>query len=148
MSRLRAFADVPAERGSLAIVMALFGIGLFAMAGLVIDGGAALAARGRASDLAEQASRAGADALAPDSLRGASPQALRIDPVAANTAAREVLSAGRATGNAKVVGREVSVTARVARRSVVLSAFGITDLSGTASATATVLYGTTSGDTP
>ena len=136
------------ERGSVAVLMAVFAVGMFAMAGLVIDGGAALAARGRAADLAEQASRAGADALAPHSLRGRSPQDLRIDPAAATTAARRVLTTAGASGDVGVMGRDVTVTAHVRRRSVVLSAFGVDDVSGTASATATIVYGTTTGETP
>ena len=51
------------ERGSMALVLAILTVGMLAMAGLVIDGGAALAARGRAADVAQQAARAGADAL-------------------------------------------------------------------------------------
>ena len=44
-------------------------VALFALAGLVLDGGAALAAHGRAADVAQQAARAGADALDETSLR-------------------------------------------------------------------------------
>ena len=113
------------------------------MAGLVIDGGAAIAARARAADLAEQAARAGADALVPASLRGLSPAEMRIDPTAARAAADRVLALGDATGEVSVAGLDVSVTAHVPRRAAVLSAVGIDDLTGTATATATVLHGTT-----
>ena len=46
---------------------------LFALAGLVLDGGAALTAHGRAADVAQQAARAGADALDGASLRARPP---------------------------------------------------------------------------
>jgi Flp pilus assembly protein TadG len=123
--------------------MAIFTVALLALAGLVIDGGASLAARGRAHDLAAQAARAGADALSPQSLRGPSPADLVIDPAAAQTAAQRYLSAGQATGTVTASGQDVTVTAHVTRRAVILSAFGIHDVSGTATATATILHGTT-----
>jgi hypothetical protein len=118
-------------------------VGLMAMAGLVIDGGAASAARGRAADLAQEAARAGADALAPDSLRGATPAALRIDPAAAHRATLQVLTLGGATGEVTVNGLTVSVVAHVPEHAAVLSAVGVGDLTGTARASATILYGTT-----
>jgi Flp pilus assembly protein TadG len=125
--------------------MSLLMVAMLVFAGLVIDGGAAIAARERASDLAEQAARAGADALVPASLRGSSPTGLRIDPVAASAAADRVLSLGGATGEVTINGLDVTVTAHVPRRAVILTAVGITDLTGTATATTTVLHGTTTG---
>ena len=50
-----------AERGSTALFVAVFAPAMIFMAGLVIDGGAALEARQRAADIAEQAARAGAN---------------------------------------------------------------------------------------
>jgi Putative Flp pilus-assembly TadE/G-like len=49
-----------AERGSAALFVAVFAPAMIFMAGLVIDGGATLEAKQRASDIAEQAARAGA----------------------------------------------------------------------------------------
>jgi Flp pilus assembly protein TadG len=131
-----------AERGSVALFMALFTVGLLAMAGLVIDGGAALAARGHAHDVAAQAARAGADALNPQSLRAASPDGLALDPDAARSAAQRYLSAGGATGTVTIAGQDVTVTAQVVKRATVLSAFGIGELSGRSTASATMLHGT------
>ena len=48
------------ERGSAALFVAVFAPAMIFMAGLVIDGGAALEVRQRAADIAEQAARAGA----------------------------------------------------------------------------------------
>jgi Flp pilus assembly protein TadG len=48
------------DRGSAALFVAIFALPMIFMAGLVIDGGAALEARQRASDIAEQAARAAA----------------------------------------------------------------------------------------
>jgi hypothetical protein len=130
------------ERGSVGLFLAITMVGVLAMLGLVVDGGAALAARQRAYDLAEQAARAGADALAGVSLRIGAPVDLGADPSRARAAAEAVLSAGGATGEVEIGTGEVRVTARVARRAAVLSAFGIGDLSQTATATATPLHGT------
>jgi Flp pilus assembly protein TadG len=48
------------DRGSAALFVAIFAPAMIFMAGLVIDGGAALEAKQRASDAAEQAARAAA----------------------------------------------------------------------------------------
>ncbi|MBL8929316.1 MAG: hypothetical protein JNL54_04255 [Kineosporiaceae bacterium] len=120
-------------------------VGLMVMAGLVIDGGAAIAARARAADIAQEAARAGADQLTQASLRGTSPAGLQLDPAAAEAAAVRVLGLRGATGEVSVASREVTVTAHVPQRAAVLSAVGVSDLSGTAQATATILHGTTTG---
>jgi Flp pilus assembly protein TadG len=129
------------ERGSVALFMALFTVGMLAMAGLVVDGGTALATRGRAHDIAQQAARAGADALSPASLRGLSPAALRIDPVEAQSAAQRYLSAAGATGSVSVKQDSVTVTAHIRAHATILSAFGVSDLSGHGEATATIVHG-------
>ncbi len=131
------------DTGSVGLYMAMYMVALMAMAGLVIDGGAAIAARERAADLAGQAARAGADALVPASLRGLSPAELRVDPARAQAAADRVLVVGGATGEVTVNGLDVAVTAHVARSAVILSALGVSDLTGSATVTATVLHGTT-----
>jgi len=133
------------DRGSVALFMALFAVALIAFAGLVIDGGAALAAREHAHDVAAQAARAGGDALSPASLHATNPGDLAIDPAAAQAAAQRYLRLMQATGTITVTGHDVTVTAHVPRRTVILSAFGIHDISGTATATATVLHGGTTG---
>ena len=48
------------ERGSISIVALVIGVALFGAAGLVIDGGAAVTAAAHASDIAQDAARAGA----------------------------------------------------------------------------------------
>ena len=133
--------DVDRQRGSVTIVMPILAVGLLAMAGLVLDGGAALAARGRAADIAQQAARAGADALAPSSLRRSDPNPLAVNPAAAITAAEQELAAGGVTGQVTVAGDTVTVTAQVSRKTAMLSAVGINTVTGHATATATVLYG-------
>lgn len=53
----------PGDDGMVAVLTVLLAVALFALAGLVIDGGRAIAARQHAADLAGQAARAGADSL-------------------------------------------------------------------------------------
>lgn len=130
-----------ADRGSISLYFAIVTLAALMMAGLVLDGGAALSTRERAADLATQAARAGAAALTPGSLRGL-PTDLQADPAAATRAADAVLSDGGATGQIQVSGASVTVTAHVPRHTVILSAVGLDDISQSASATATALVGT------
>jgi Flp pilus assembly protein TadG len=55
---LRRRVPQDAQRGSAALFIAIFAVPMIFLAGLVIDGGAALEARQRAADIAEQAARA------------------------------------------------------------------------------------------
>jgi Flp pilus assembly protein TadG len=114
---------------------------LLLFAGLVVDGGTALAAQGHALDVAQQAARAGANAITPASLRTGGQVHLRIDPAGAQTAARQVLTAGGATGTITVDADVVTVTAHVPARTVILNAIGIQDASGQATASATPVHG-------
>jgi Flp pilus assembly protein TadG len=95
------------ERGQATAFMAVFVVALLAVAGIVIDGGYTLAAKRRAIDEAEGAARAGAQALAPASLRLGTP---RPDPVRATAAAEEFLAKTGHAGTVEVDGERVSVT--------------------------------------
>ena len=133
------------DRGSTAMWLAVVMVGLIAMAGLVFDGGAALQARGRAADLAQQAARAGADALDPDSVFGGGGRGrLRAQRAAAQREAQAVLSASGVSGEVQVAGDAVTVTAHTSRPTAILTIVGISEVTGTASATAIPLLGTTS----
>lgn len=59
----------PDDRGSLSIFVVVLAPAILALAGLVIDGGGALVAKQRAADQAEQAARAGANAINIEQLR-------------------------------------------------------------------------------
>lgn len=118
--------------------------------GLVVDGSRAMTARATAAAVAEQAARAGADAISQSSLRNTrDPREIRIDPVAATRQARTVIAAPRAgevSGDIAVNDNDVTVSVHVRRPTAVLAAFGITHVTGDATATATVLQGTTTED--
>ncbi len=144
-SRIATRARLAEDRGSISLYFAIITIATLVMAGLVLDGGAALAARERAADLATQAARSGADALTPTSLRGA-PGALQADPAAARQAVNTLLDAAGANGTVTVSGHTVTVAVTVPKHTVILSAVGVEDISQTASASATALYGGTTQD--
>jgi len=79
-----------ADRGSASVFVVGMIVVLFALAGLVADGGRALNARVEIMDNAEQAARSGANQIDDASLRGSG--TARIDPVAARAKAIEFLS--------------------------------------------------------
>ena len=135
------------DRGSLSLIMVVLMVGLMAMAGLVLDGGRAIAARQSAASIAQEAARAGADALSPDSLRTAVDSRLATDPAAARSAVQHTVSAAGATYTMSITGDWVQVTVTVHEHAIILSAVGVNDLSGTASARAQPLVGSSTGGT-
>jgi len=78
------------ERGSAAIFLVMLSVVLFVAAGLVIDGGLAINARMRVADDAEQASRAGANAIDLTRLRSEGGEIV-IDPTLARAEAADYL---------------------------------------------------------
>ena len=137
--------DGQADRGSIAAYLVVIAVALFALAGLVLDGGAALTAHGRAADVAAQAARAGADALDGTSLRSPTPAGLTANPAAARAAAQAVLSAADVQGEVTVTGSQVTVWAHAAKPTAILAIVGIDEVGGNATATAIPLHGTTTG---
>lgn len=109
------------EQGSATMWAILLAMVVLLFAGLVIDGGYAMADRRDAARVAEQAARAGADELDPDSLRTGG---FEIDPQQGAQAARQYLSNLGEQGTVTVNGTTVSVTVRKVHKSVILSAFG------------------------
>src|SRR6476660_478293 len=103
------------DRGSITAYLLIMTVALVLLTGLVLDGGAALTARGTAADTAQQAARAGADALDGTSLRTTTPAGLATNPGAARAAAQAVLAAADVTGDVTVIGTTVTVTAHATR---------------------------------
>jgi Flp pilus assembly protein TadG len=89
MSPLGAATRARGERGSISMFVVIFTIAVLLLAGLVYDGGLAIAARQRAADVAEEAARAGANAVDTDALREGAP--LQLDPNQACANARELV---------------------------------------------------------
>ena len=142
--RIRSATAEP-DRGSVGVYVVALTLGMLVMAGLVLDGGAAFAARGAAATAAQQAARAGADALDPLSLRSTDPTGVTVSAAAARSAASRALAAAGATGTIQIDGTAVTVIARISRPSYVLSVVGVDRLTGTGSFTAVPVHGTTTG---
>lgn len=122
------------ERGASSLIVVLFAVALLAVAGLVIDGGYALGAKREAMNSAEQASRAGADALNQGSLRDGE---TKVDPGRAVAAAQSYLHSVGAQGTVTVNGGEVSVTVTAHQDTKILTAVGVGSIPVKATATAT-----------
>jgi len=133
------------DRGSITAYLLIMTVALVVLAGLVLDGGAALTAHGTAADTAQQAARAGADTLDEQSLRASAPAGLTTNPAAAREAAAAVLAAADVTGDITVTATAVTVTARATTPTAILAIVGIDQVGGTATATAIPLHGTTTG---
>ena len=82
-------ASPTSDTGAATVLLLVLTPALFALAGLVLDGGTHLAARQRAADLAEQAARAGADQLDTNTLRSTAQPSLDTNR-ATRTACRYV----------------------------------------------------------
>jgi hypothetical protein len=130
------------EDGSVTAFVVLLLAAAFAILGMVIDGGSALAARQAAADEAQQAARAGAGALSVDALRGGS---LQLDPQQAVSAAEEFTVAAGHPGSATVSANTVEVQIHYRIHTEILGIVGIDTLPVAASASATDVQGVTAG---
>jgi Flp pilus assembly protein TadG len=133
------------EQGFVTLYVVAITVGLVALAGLLFDGGNAIAAREQAADVSQQAARAGADALSTPSLHGLDPGGLSATPAGATEAANRVLNIGGVSGTVIVEGSDVRVTVVVHKQTSILSAVGVSEISGQATSVASALSGTTRG---
>src|SRR3954468_13031547 len=98
-------------------------IALLAIAGLVVDGGYVLAARRAAFDEAEEAARAGAQAIDVDSLRRGG--AVVVVPDEARQRALAYLARSGHAGSVEVSGDRVTVHVRFEQPMVLLGLVGV-----------------------
>lgn len=124
------------ERGSATIFVVGLAVVLFAGAGLAIDGGRAINARDKATDVAEQAARAGADQLDTAALRDDG--TVVLDQGAARTRADTFVTEAGYAPNTSFDNATDTVTVRASMtyRTAILGIIGINsiDVSGFASA--------------
>jgi len=125
-----------ADDGQVTAFVVVMVAALILVAGLVIDGGLALAARVRATDEAQAAARAGAQAIDLAVYRQSG--TIILDPTAATDAAEQYLTNTGDRGQVAVTGDLITVTVQVTQPTQVLDIVGLHSLtvSGTASATA------------
>ena len=108
---------------------------LLLFAGLLLDGGLALSGKVTALDEAQQAARAGAQALNLTAFRVSG--AAILDPQAAITAAQEYLAHTGDTGTVQVAGGAVTVSVTHHQQTQLLSLAGLDAITVHANATAT-----------
>ena len=138
LGRLRARLG-DAESGMVTAFVVIFTLALLLMAGLVLDGGLALAAKVQAIDDAQAAARAGAQAIDIPTYR-ASGQ-ITLDPAQATADAQRYLAAAGHTGTVSVNGEQVTVTVTITQATQILSLAGINHLTETGTGTATAEQG-------
>jgi len=131
------------EEGSFAVFVAVLAVGLFALFGLVIDGGRAVAAQNDAAGEAEQAARIGAGQISVDAIRLGT---LEVDPATAISAAQQYLRATGSAGVITVAGQTVTVHIQSAEPTLILGIIGVRQISISATASATNVHGVTRED--
>jgi len=111
-------------------------LALIIMAGLVLDGGLALAAKVQAIDDAQAAARAGAQAIDLATYRATGQ--VTLDPAEATADAEHALAVAGHTGTVAVNGDEVTVTVTITQPTQILDLVGVqhVTVSGAGSATA------------
>ncbi len=123
--RLRADQD---GRVTAFVVIIVTAVLLFA--GLVLDGGLALAAKVRALGEAQEAARAGAQEI--DLAAYRADGTLRLEPQQASAAARSYLAATGHTGTVSIAGNTVNVTVTVTQSTQLLNVIGLGSITVTA----------------
>lgn len=122
------------DRGSVTAFLAISVVGLLALAGLVVDGGAKVRAAQRADRLAAEAGRtAGQQIDLPDAISGA---VVRVDPTAAQEAARAYLHRAGVEGTVKISAdrRSLSIHVTTTQPTVFLSLIGLSSISASGTA--------------
>jgi Flp pilus assembly protein TadG len=142
MKRRRGTSEVDnrSESGVITVFVALLAVALFALAGLVLDGGRAVGAQQAAQDEADQAARSGAAALSVNALRTG---AVELDSQAAVANAVAYTVAAGHPGTATVVGNAVEVSIHYRVPTDILGIIGIGTLPVSATARAVDVHGVT-----
>jgi Flp pilus assembly protein TadG len=131
------------DQGSFTAFVAVLAVALFALLGLVIDGGRAVAAESAATGEAEQAARVGADQISIEAIRSGT---VAIDPIAATSAANAYLRSVGSPGVVTVTGQTVNVHITSSEPTVILGIIGVEQIGVSASASATNVHGVTRED--
>jgi Putative Flp pilus-assembly TadE/G-like len=131
----------PREQGQVTAFVVIIMAAFLAFAGLVYDGGNALAAKTTAIDEAQEAARAGAQQINLAAFRATGQ--VTLDPAAAAAAARAYVAAagGGDTATVTVTGDTVTVQVSAVSTTAFLRLFGIPAIGVTGSATATAETG-------
>lgn len=129
------------ERGQVSGWAVITTVTILLLAGLLLDGGLAMAARVRAGDTAQAAARAGARELDLTAYRATGE--VRLDPDRAAAAARAFLAATGATGTATATAATVTVTVTGRQPTRLLQLIGVRSIPVAATAQAAPVTGVT-----
>ncbi len=135
--------DDDTDRGSVTLFFVVAALALFAMVGLVVDGGTKIRTAQQADALAEEAARAGGQIIvAPAAVRGDGAVIQRHE---ATAAARQYLRENDVTGTVRVApsGQRIVVDVTVTRPTVFLALIGIASLTVDGHAEARLVRGVT-----
>lgn len=127
------------EDGQVTAFVVVFALTLLVVAGLVLDGGLLLTAKRQAADTAEQAARAGAQAVDLGALRDSG--AHRLEPVGAIAAAKTYLQQVQVDGTVTATTERVTVTVTHTQQLRLLSLVGLNHATVTGSGTARSVRG-------
>jgi hypothetical protein len=138
----RAVSRGDGERGGITLMLVVLFVGLLAMVGIVIDGGAKLAEAENAASAAQEAARAGAGIV--NQARAYSSGSFTVARTQALIAARSYIAAAGYQGTASPLGADsIQVTVTVTEPTRVLSIIGINSMTSTGTATAQLVSGVT-----
>ncbi|MFH9964892.1 pilus assembly protein TadG-related protein [Streptomyces mirabilis] len=141
MRRMNRRDALRGDSGQVTAVVVVTVAGLFLFAGLVIDGGLALAGKVRAADTAQEAARAACQEVDLEYLRAT--HRMRLNAATAAAVARERVSAVGDAARVQVREDQVQVSVTHIQKTQVLSLIGLGRLTTTASATAHIELGAT-----
>jgi hypothetical protein len=118
------------EDGRVTAFVVVLVTAVIAFSGLVLDGGLALAAKVGAIGEAQEAARAGAQAIDLSAYRASG--TLRLVPAEATSLADQYLAAAGRSGSVTVAGNTVTVTVSDTHRSILLGVVGVDSITVTA----------------
>jgi Flp pilus assembly protein TadG len=133
----------PSDSGQVTVFVVGIMAALLLLAGLVVDGGDVLAARQVATNNAQAAARAGAQAISLSAYR--STGQVILDPAAAEAAAGAYLRGVGEQGTVSVSGDTVTVTVHLRQPLAILSIVGVPSLTVTGTGTASPVIGPGAG---
>ena len=134
------------ERGAISVFLAVLVPGLLLIIGLAVDGGAKVSATQRANAIADEAARAGGQAL---DVSAALAGEVRVDPAAAVAGAQAYLDRTGVQGVVTVVdGDTLQVTTTITQPTTFLGLIGISTLTVEGSGTADLITDQNGGAGP
>ena len=135
-----------AERGALGVFLAVLVPGMLLTIGLAVDGGAKVAATQRANAIADEAARAGGQAL---DVSAALAGQVRVDPASAVAAAQDYLHRNGVQDAVTVVdGDTLTVSTTITEPTTFLGLIGIQTMTVEGSGTADLITDQSGGTEP